>query len=622
MRARSAQRPPPSAPEPTSPPPGEACGAGLAHGAWSGAGSAGQRGLRGVGVHAAAGLFAALLLGACTSDPSDKSSVLPDTLDSDPPDTDVIDTDVIDTDSDAWETGWLVPGDTGAPDTDSDSDADSDSDSDSDTDPGFRDTFVNPGAPGGGGSTSGTTGPVDSGGDSGPCPLGEVPDCDGICFPAHFIGDGNCDDGASFQANFDCQSFAFDGGDCLDDTATLDTDTDLDGCEWVARTTTGLAATEMAWRVVDSSGVAQVDVPFNAYTRDNTQYSQTLFLPSGTYDLVSRDATGNGWSGGSVSIVDPRTGAVAITEDLLTGRYNRASFELECNDTDANAPSACGDISVILNTNTFASEISFNLVNERTGTNELTVARGSLSNFSTRRFELSLPTGWYRLELRDLFGDGWEGGAVVVLDGNGDLILSATLDDVNDDGRALDLRLPIDCSDTFDPAGVTFEPPDCVGLRAQVHTAAYGAEVGWELRDSAGTLVASAAPGTYTNAATANTPLNLGPDFYQLCLTDAGSNGWHGGFMEIEASTGTTYLTFGNGFTSGARVCTTFLLPCAAAPEPPVNTTCAPGAVFDCDGVCWPSSYVGDGFCDDGTGPGPDFLCATHNDDGGDCATP
>lgn len=42
----------------------------------------------------------------------------------------------------------------------------------------------------------------------------------------------------------------------------------------------------------------------------------------------------------------------------------------------------------------------------------------------------------------------------------------------------------------------------------------------------------------------------------------------------------------------------------------------------DCDGECWPKSWVNDGFCDDGTEkPWGDanYLCATYGNDGGDC---
>jgi YVTN family beta-propeller protein len=46
---------------------------------------------------------------------------------------------------------------------------------------------------------------------------------------------------------------------------------------------------------------------------------------------------------------------------------------------------------------------------------------------------------------------------------------------------------------------------------------------------------------------------------------------------------------------------------------------CPPGFVADCNGNCQPASWVGDGVCDDGIQYASDFMCAQFNWDGGDC---
>lgn len=52
---------------------------------------------------------------------------------------------------------------------------------------------------------------------------------------------------------------------------------------------------------------------------------------------------------------------------------------------------------------------------------------------------------------------------------------------------------------------------------------------------------------------------------------------------------------------------------------------CTSSEVVDCNGNCAPAYWVGDGSCDDGAysygGNQIDLDCATHNNDGGDCAT-
>jgi len=50
------------------------------------------------------------------------------------------------------------------------------------------------------------------------CPPGEIEDCNGNCFPAHWLGDGHCDEGNSWWGNnaiyLNCDEFGCDGGDC------------------------------------------------------------------------------------------------------------------------------------------------------------------------------------------------------------------------------------------------------------------------------------------------------------------------------------------------------------------------------------------------------------------------
>jgi YVTN family beta-propeller protein len=48
------------------------------------------------------------------------------------------------------------------------------------------------------------------------CPSGEIPDCNGNCYPASWVGDGVCDDGVSFPSDFMCSQFNWDEGDCGD----------------------------------------------------------------------------------------------------------------------------------------------------------------------------------------------------------------------------------------------------------------------------------------------------------------------------------------------------------------------------------------------------------------------
>ena len=52
---------------------------------------------------------------------------------------------------------------------------------------------------------------------------GEIPDCYGICGPESWVGDGYCDDlGQYGEPDFNCEEFAWDGGDCAPCVATCE----------------------------------------------------------------------------------------------------------------------------------------------------------------------------------------------------------------------------------------------------------------------------------------------------------------------------------------------------------------------------------------------------------------
>ena len=69
--------------------------------------------------------------------------------------------------------------------------------------------------------------------DRGGCPVGQLPDCNGNCFPTTWIGDGLCDDGA-YEYNgvpifLNCYSFNCDDGDC--DPSNCLPDDDCGSCD-------------------------------------------------------------------------------------------------------------------------------------------------------------------------------------------------------------------------------------------------------------------------------------------------------------------------------------------------------------------------------------------------------
>ena len=103
------------------------------------------------------------------------------------------------------------------------------------------------------------------------------------------------------------------------------------------------------------------------------------------------------------------------------------------------------------------------------------------------------------------------------------------------------------------------------------------------------------------------------------CGLDAGGDGWQGAsFSLLDVTSGFAFAHGGASFTSGSSADVAVGVACPT-PAPPGPTTCPAGSVEDCAGVCWPTTYVGDGWCDDGTVFAPNFACARFTFDGGDC---
>ncbi len=151
----------------------------------------------------------------------DTDTLKTDTLDTDT-DTDTVDTDTVDTDSSDTDDTALdtSPIDTFQPMGTGDTSVDPPDTSDSasigggtgdpdDTSVDPDDTSVDPGDTGGGGP------PQETGGsDTDLCRPGFIPDCNDECYPEALKGDGTCHIGGFSTPDFDCEIHDFDDGDC------------------------------------------------------------------------------------------------------------------------------------------------------------------------------------------------------------------------------------------------------------------------------------------------------------------------------------------------------------------------------------------------------------------------
>lgn len=563
-------------------------------------------------VWATAAIACLPLLAGCPApsgtDPIDTDTAI-DTVDPDSPVDTPTDTDT--TDTDVFETGWLNEDTSPAVETDTP-------------------TVDTPDS----GSTlppDSATGGTDLPEDSSVCNFGEELDCNGLCFPAYFIGDGTCDDGSQFSANFDCATFSRDGGDCGGDTDTPgDTDTNPapPDCTLTVRIFTGSWSSEIGWSIQEAGGGILFQRPTGFYNQNNINVTDRIPIITGDFVAELNDSFGDGWNGATMQIVD-EAGRVLVDATIPTGRLARVPFSVECStDTGYTPPPpppvyGCNDISfTIVGGAANASQMGWEI---RTATAPpqtlVSVGAGTVANGATVSNVRNLVDGWYIFRPTDSSSDGWDDGFYTIARAdNGSVIASGTLPN----GARGDYPFPVDCTAPYDiglPAlagSVT-----CAPLLAKMKTGNAGGDVGFNLINESGVTVFGLPPGSYNSYGEFSVPVppSVQSGVYTVEMIDAAGNGWEGASLSfVDQTSGYTLGAYGTSFTSGGSA--TDILPLRCPPLPPTPTGCPQGTTLGCDSVCWPTTYLGDGVCDDGTISNVDFFCASTQYDRGDCGPP
>ncbi len=512
-----------------------------------------------------------------------------------PLDTDSSDSDGRDTDGQP-DTGWGNQ-DTDVSDTDvSDTDADTDA---GDTDSGF------------------------GGSDTAICHFGEVEDCNGTCYPEYFLGDGYCDDGDPLPADFDCSNFNFDRGDCAADTDTVPSGS----CGYIIRLHLFYYPSEAGWRLEDSTGAVLASVAPGTYTQDNSVYEYPIDLADGSYSFIGIDANSDTWDGGGWwEILEVRTG-----RQIYEGRgfpYFQREFTWNFNATCSDGVGCDIDMRTLGGSD--APDMGWELYTAGSG---LLWAQRTVSSVvadTTADDVIHVFDGPYTFRSRDSKGDGWDGRVEARYPGG---LLMDTFGLAT--GVTSASNFTVVCGDAgsvaFDAPGAPLQPTNCADVVIQMETGSHGSQVGWSLYQVDGwSLLANRNAGQFADNNDYRVDVALpASGLYFLRMTDSGSDGWEGGKIRVRNPLDAGYLLqmpMPTGGSTGKyfRVACPLITdtdPDSGADTSPTGT-CAPGAVRDCTNVCWPSTYLGDGSCDDGTTFAANFNCAAYTFDHGDCSQP
>lgn len=222
----------------------------------------------------------------------------------------------------------------------------------------------------------------------------------------------------------------------------------------------------------------------------------------------------------------------ASTEADSGGAWDTASS----GDTDAGGTPApvdftgpC-DVAIHTVTGSYGFEVGWRLTDDQ---GDVVDARppSTFSSNSEAWDVLSLADGAYVLQGLDSYGDGWNGGEVRVFDvAAGDLLTSGA---VPSGGSQIDLPFTLDCTlDTGAPAGCD--------VQLVLETQIFGSEIGWELRDDGGTVLADAPYGALDDYQTYTYDVALAPGSYTFVGLDSFGDGWHGATFTITNGLGVT----------------------------------------------------------------------------------
>ncbi len=457
------------------------------------------------------------------------------------------------------------------------------------------------------------------------CLFGESKDCVGRCYPSYIIGDGTCDDGSVLPADFDCDLWFSDAGDCIDDT-----DTDTDGgnyCAYILEIAVPVLgfASEVGWELRDASNTLIASSRMGAYTKDNTSYLHRVVLADGAYKLVALDSWGDGWNDTVWRLLDATTGAVRHE-----GRDPGGDFTSYTH----NFVAACGGVSCDMDVSVWVGdqprELAWSL--EAPAFPVASGTGASMAPNSTITKRVAVGDGvTYGVRVMDAGTNGWDDADRIEVRYPGGLLASAF--HLNSGGTAFDsMRVSCDLANVgaFDAPGAPLELVSCSGVAFETALGTGAAQVSWTLfRASDWAVMAGTQVGLLADNTSDVRNANLTTGRYFLQTRDAGGDLWGaewrvraGAPIEPVFSTGHV-----GGYQSGRYL--DVICPEVGETDETDSTddtdlppACLPSAILDCAGICWPERYVGDGVCDDGTNFAPDFACEDLAFDGGDCAAP
>ncbi len=450
------------------------------------------------------------------------------------------------------------------------------------------------------------------GGGGGTCPVGEIADCNGNCCPEGWVGDGYCDDGTytwnGIAIFLNCDQFANDGGDCDGGGGSALCGDPAAGDCCVANGTPA-CADQVCCETVCAADAFCCDTEWDQICADQAATAcpacvVSCTLPSNS--ITEAELCGDDTNGGC--------NAAGETESIALGDSVRGTFWATggTRDTDWYTLTVAEgtEVSLAISSSAPCFAAMVDLACGGIIGSSATVGTCPGTSFQC------VPAGTYYVVALPSGFDGMACGTGEV----NDYVLQVS-------GVACDATPP--ANDTCANASVAIEGYnafDTTFALTDVGVVSCGFGGAPFLNDVFFTFTATQDGNYQLETCSGSAPFDTGIEVYDMCPELGGAllacNDDGGGCLNYSSSvfvpmtTGQTVTILVGGW-NGATGATELNILFAG------DQACPTGEIQDCNGNCCPETWVGDGFCDDGTyawnGIAIFLNCDQFANDGGDC---
>jgi len=188
---------------------------------------------------------------------------------------------------------------------------------------------------------------------------------------------------------------------------------------YILQLNTGDWAEEYSWSITDDQGFL-IDTSSISYL-NYTEYLDTICLEEACYFFNLYDSYGDGWQGGTYSFLSDS--GTLIASGHMEGSYFNSSQGF-CVPEEIVEPCSANSLILTITTGGSAEEISWSIYDSLGTVLDTSdfYEPYEYFNYTTYQHDICLVDGCYYFNMYDSYGDGWQGGYLIVEDDQSNIV--------------------------------------------------------------------------------------------------------------------------------------------------------------------------------------------------------